>query len=57
MISSFIRFFAQDIAFGLACAAVSVVLAVVGLWSVGITLGDDPALLLALSSKAAATPQ
>ncbi|MCC6467824.1 MAG: hypothetical protein IT563_05840 [Alphaproteobacteria bacterium] len=57
MLGSFIRFFAQDIAFGLACAAVSVALAVVGLWGVGIALGDDPALLLALSPKVGpATP-
>jgi len=51
--TSFIRYFAQDLAFGVACAAVSVVLAVVGLWAVGIRLGDDPALLLALMPKTA----
>jgi len=47
MFTSFFRLLAQDLAFGVACAAVSVMLAVVGLWAVGIRLGDDPALLLA----------
>lgn len=51
MLTSFYRFLAQDLAFGLACAAVSVMLAVVGLWAVGIRLGDDPALLLAWLPK------
>jgi len=48
VLGSFYRFLMQDIAFGLACAAVSVALAVVGLWSVGIVLGDDPALVQAM---------
>ncbi|MCC7049777.1 MAG: hypothetical protein IT562_23915 [Alphaproteobacteria bacterium] len=51
MLTLLIRFLAQDVVFGLACAAVSVALAVVGLWGIGIALGDDPALLLALAPK------
>lgn len=48
MFGSFYRFLAQDIAFGLACAAVSVALAVFALWSAGLMLGDDPALVQAM---------
>jgi len=45
---SFYRFLVQDIAFGLACAAISVALAIFGLWGAGIMLGDDPALVQAM---------
>lgn len=45
---SFYRFLAQDIAFGLACAAISVSLAIFGLWGAGIMLGDDPSLMQAM---------
>ncbi len=48
MFGSFYRFLAQDIAFGLACAAISVSLAIFGLWGAGIMLGDDPSLMQAM---------
>jgi len=42
---SFYRFLVEDIAFGLACAAISVALAIFGLWGAGIMVGDDPTLI------------
>lgn len=54
MFPSFYRFLAHDIAFSLACAAVSVAVAVVGLWSVGMFLGDDPMLMQAMLPRATA---
>jgi len=52
MFTSFYRLLAQDLAFSVACAAVSVMLAVVGLWAVGVRLGEDPSLLLAWLPRA-----
>jgi len=48
MFSSFSRLMAQDVAFGLTLAAISVVLMVVVLWSFGAALGDSPTLLEAM---------
>ena len=52
VLGPFYRFLMQDVAFGLACAAISVALAVFGLWSAGIMLGDDPALVQAMIPSA-----